>query len=596
MSRLKGKRERGKRILIVALLFSLVFSALVGRMVYLMAVNGSKYKSLALEQQTKSIAVPPIRGAILDINGQELALSMNIYRLDVDLNVLKKYLVVKKIPEEQADLQLSKILNIDKGKIKEILDDKDNKGNPLQFVSLKRKVEKKVVDNIKALKYSGIIISKDVERTYPNDNFLSHVMGHTNLDGNGVNGVELSYNNELAGVPGVKVVEADRESNELPYTEAVTVQPVNGKDLTLTIDERVQELAQKVAKETLAKNGAKSVSITIMNPKNGEIMAMANAPDYNLNIPYVEGKTSKEIQEIWKNRAISSAFEPGSIFKVITSAAALQNNAVTEKDRFISNGSIKVGDKLLYSDNKENYGIETFSDIIKNSDNVGFVKLGQMIGKANFYKFIELAGFGQKTNIDMPGEGTGIVKDLNNITPLDLATMAYGQGVAVTQIQYIAAFNAVANGGTWIKPHVMKDISHIENGKKVMDKQFSDLNEKTIMSKEKATQLRTYLERVVKEGTAVGTYIDGYHIAGKTGTANEVNSTNGGYNTGKYVSSFAGMAPASDPKVSLVITIEEPNASNYYAAQTAVPAARKLFLELFPIINMAPSNVGSAKK
>ncbi|MCB2339991.1 penicillin-binding protein 2 [Clostridium estertheticum] len=593
---MKGKRERGKRILIVALLFSLVFSALVGRMIYLMAINGSKYKSLALEQQTKSIAVPPIRGAILDINGQELALSMNIYRLDVDLNVLKKYLVVKKIPEEQANLQLSKILNIDKSKIKEILDDKDNKGNPLQFVSLKRKVEKKVVDNIKALKYSGIIISKDVDRTYPNDNFLSHVMGHTNLDGNGVNGVELSYNNELAGVPGVKVVEADRESNELPYTEAVTVQPVNGKDLTLTIDERVQELAQKVAKETLAKNGAKSVSITIMNPKNGEIMAMANAPDYNLNIPYVEGKTSKEIQEIWKNRAISSAFEPGSIFKVITSAAALQNNAVTEKDRFISNGSIKVGDKLLYSDNKENYGIETFSDIIKNSDNVGFVKLGQMIGKANFYKFIELAGFGQKTNIDMPGEGTGIVKDLNNITPLDLATMAYGQGVAVTQIQYIAAFNAVANGGTWIRPHVMKDISHIENGKKVIDKQFSNLNEKTIMDKEKATQLRTYLERVVKEGTAVGTYIDGYHIAGKTGTANEVNSTNGGYNTGKYVSSFAGMAPASDPKVSLVITIEEPNASNYYAAQTAVPAAHKLFLELFPIINMAPNNVGSTKK
>ncbi|WAG62907.1 penicillin-binding transpeptidase domain-containing protein [Clostridium estertheticum] len=593
---MKGKRERGKRILIVALLFSLVFSALVGRMVYLMAVNGSKYKSLALQQQTKNIAVPPIRGAILDRNGQELALSMNIYRLDVDLNVLKKYLVDKKIPEEQADLQLSKILNIDKNKIKEILDDKDSKGNPLQFVSLKRKVEKKVVDKIKALKYSGIIISKDVERTYPNDNFLSHVMGHTNLDGNGVNGVELSYNNELAGVPGVKVVETDRDSNELPYTEAVTVQPVNGKDLTLTIDERVQELAQKVAKETLAKNGAKSVSITIMNPKNGEIMAMANAPDYNLNIPYVEGKTSKETQEIWKNRAISSAFEPGSIFKVITSAAALQNNAVTDKDRFISNGSIKVGNKLLYSDNKENYGIETFSDIIKNSDNVGFVKLGQMIGKANFYKFIELAGFGQKTNVDMPGEGTGIVKDLNNITPIDLATMAYGQGVAVTQIQYIAAFNAVANGGTWITPHVMKDISHIENGKKVIEKQFSNLNEKTIMSKEKAAQLRTYLERVVKEGTAVGTYIDGYHIAGKTGTANKVNSIDGGYNTGKYVSSFAGMAPASDPKVSLVITIEEPNASNYYAAQTAVPAARKLFLELFPIINMAPSNVSSTKK
>nr|WP_246578246.1 penicillin-binding transpeptidase domain-containing protein [Clostridium frigoris] len=585
---MKEKKVRGKRILIVAVLFSLVFSALVGRMFYLMAVNGAKYKSLALEQQTKNIAVPPIRGSILDRNGQELAMSMNIYRLDVDLNVLKKYLVDKKIPEEQADLKLSKILNIDKSEVKKILDGKDSKGNPLQFVSLKRKVEKKVVDNIKALKYSGIIISKDVERIYPNDNFLSHVMGHTNLDGNGVNGVELSYNNELAGVPGVKVIETDRDSNELPYTEAVTVQPVDGKNITLTIDERIQELAQNVANETLAKNGAKSVSITIMNPKNGEIMAMANAPDYNLNIPYVEGKTSKETQEIWKNRAISNAFEPGSIFKVVTSAAALQNNAVTNKDRFVSNGSIKIGNKLLYSDNKENYGVETFSDIIKNSDNVGFVKLGQMIGKENFYKFIKLAGFGQKTNVDMPGEGTGLVKGLNNITPIDLATMAYGQGVAVTQIQYIAALNAVANGGTWITPHVMKDISHIENGKKVIDKQFSSLNERTIMSKEKAAQLRTYLERVVKEGTAVGTYIDGYHIAGKTGTANEVNSIDGGYKAGKYISSFAGMAPASDPKVSLVITIEEPNADNYYAAQTAVPAAYKLFLGLFPIINMAP--------
>ncbi|WP_298847071.1 penicillin-binding protein 2 [uncultured Clostridium sp.] len=593
---MKGKKVRGKRILIVALLFSLVFSALVGRMIYLMVVNGSKYKSLALEQQTKNIAVPPIRGAILDRNGQKLAISMNIYRLDVDLNVLKKYLVDKKIPEEEADLQLSKILNIDKSKVKKILDDKDSKGNPLQFVSLKRKVEQKIVDKIKTLRYSGIIISKDVERIYPNDNFLSHVMGHTNLDGNGVNGVELSYNNELAGVPGVKVVETDRDSNELPYTESVTVQPVDGKNLTLTINERIQEVVQNVAKETLAKNSAKSVSITIMNPQNGEIMAMANAPDYNLNEPYAGGKTSKEIQEIWKNRAISNAFEPGSIFKVMTAAAALKNNAVTDKDRFISNGSIKIGNKLLYSDNKENYGIENFSDIIKNSDNVGFVKLGQMIGKQNFYKFIQLAGFGQKTDIDMPGEGTGLVKDLSNITPIDLATMSYGQGVAVTQIQYIAAFNAVANGGTWIRPHVMKDIFYMENGKKVIDKQFSNLNERTIMSKEKAAQLRTYLERVVKEGTAVGTYMDGYHIAGKTGTANEVNITSGGYNTGKYVSSFAGMAPASNPKVSLVVTIEEPNSSNYYAAQTAVPAAKKLFTELFPIMNIVPDKMSSAKK
>ena len=589
-SGLKRKNIRRKRFFVVGLIFSLVFCALISRLVYIMAVNGSKYKSLELVQGTKNIEIPSIRGAILDRNGIQMALSMNIYRVDADLNVLKKYLVDKKIPKEDVEDKLSKILKVSNSEVKKILDTKDSKGNPLQFISVKRKVEKPAVDAIIALKYKGIIISKDVERIYPNDSFLSHVIGHTNLNGTGVSGVEFSYNSELSGLPGVKVVEMDRDSNELPYTEAVTVAPIDGKNLTLTIDSRIQDLAERVAKETLNENGAKSVSITIMNPNNGEVLAMANVPDYNLNNPYAEGKSNEESQEAWKNTAISNVFEPGSIFKVIIAAAALQNNAVTDNDRFVSNGSIKVGNRTLYSDKKEDYGVETFSDIIKNSDNVGFVRLGQMIGKDNLYKFTQKSGFGQKTGIDLPGEGTGLIKDLKSITPLDLATMSYGQGIAVTQVQYIAAFNAVANGGTWIKPHVMEQISHNVAGKKVVDEQFDAFNKRNIMSKEKAAKLRTYLETVVKEGTAIGTYMKGYHIAGKTGTANEVNTTNGGYDSGKYVSSFVGMAPAKNPKVSLIVTIDEPNSSKYYAAQTAVPAAKKLFSELFTILNMAPDN------
>ena len=332
-----------------------------------------------------------------------------------------------------------------------------------------------------------------------------------------------------------------------------------------------------------------------MNPQNGEVLAMASTPDYNLNKPYAEGKTDSEIQETWKNGAISNMFEPGSIFKVITAAAALQNNVVSDQDRFVSDGSIKVGNTTLYNDNKEDYGIETFSDIIKNSDNVGFVKLGQKIGKENLYKFIKEANFGQKTGIDLPGESTGLIKDLKSIEPVDLATMSYGQGIAVSQVQYIAAFNAIANGGTWIRPHVMKEISHMVNGKKVVDKQYDNLGKKTIISSEKAAQLRTYLENVVKEGTAMDTYMKGYHIAGKTGTANKVNSTTGGYESGKYIASFAGMAPANNPKVTLVVTIEEPNSGKYYAAQTAVPAARKLFSELFTILNISPDNVSDIR-
>ena len=588
MNQLKGKKATGKRILALGISFSIVFIALVCRMSYLMIFNGQNYKQLALKQSTKTIEIPPKRGAILSRNGTELALSIDVYKIDVDLNVFEKHLADKKISKEQATYQLSQKLSVKESEVKKILSSKDSKGNLLRFVSLKRKVEQKAIDAIKTLKYKGIIISTDVKRMYPNDSFLSHVIGHTNFKGDGVNGVELSYNNKLAGIHGVKVVEIDRNSNDLPYTEAITVKPVDGNDLTLTIDERIQELAEKVAKETLTQNSAKSVSITIMDPNNGEILAMANTPSYNLNKPYAEGKTDKEIQETWKNRAISNVFEPGSIFKVMTAAAALENNVVNNHDIFVNNGSIKVGNKRLYNDNKEVYGVETLSDIIKNSDNVGFIQLGQKIGKENLYKFAENAGFGQRTDIDLPGESTGLLKDLENIKPVDLATMSYGQGVAVTQVQYIAAFNAVANGGTWIRPHVMKEISNVVNGKKVVDKKYDSLSKRTIMSKEKTAQLRTYLERVVKEGTAVSTYINGYHIAGKTGTANKVNSTTGGYYSGKYISSFVGMVPANNPKVTLIVTVEEPSPEKYYAAQTAVPAARKLFSGLFTILNISP--------
>ena len=587
---LKRKKARKKRILVIGTVFFIVFMALVSRLIYLMVINGENYKQLALKQWTKTIKTAPKRGVILSKNGSELASSADVYRVDVDLNVYKKYLGDKKIPEEQATQQLSQKLNIKTSEVEKILNSKDSKGKLLQFVLLKRKVEEDMIDTIKALKYKGIIISRDVERLYPNSSFLSHVIGHTNSVGDGVSGVEQSYNKELAGVPGIKVTEVDRDNNELPYREATVVQPINGKDLTLTIDERIQELAEKVAKETLTINSARSVSITIMDPQNGEILAMANTPGYNLNKPFAEGKTDGEIQETWKNRAISNVFEPGSIFKVITAAAALQNNVVKDEERFVSDGSIKVGNTTLYNDNKESYDVETFPDIIKNSDNVAFVKLGQKIRKEKLYKFVKEANFGQKTGIDLPGESIGLIKDLKNIQPVDLATMSYGQGVAVSQLQYIAAFNAVANGGTWIRPHVMKEISHMVNGKKVLDKKYVNLGKKTITSNEKAAQLRTYLENVVKDGTATDTYMKGYHIAGKTGTANVVNSTTGGYEPGKYIASFAGMAPADNPKVTLIVTIEEPNSSKYYAAQTAVPAARKLFSGIFTILNISPDN------
>jgi stage V sporulation protein D (sporulation-specific penicillin-binding protein) len=590
---LKKKKRRNIRFFLMGTVFSLLLIALVGRLIYITGVKGAEYKKKAIGQWTRTIEIAPKRGTILDRNGSELAISVQVYRVDADLMAFKQYLADKKILEDQAASGVAKALDMDKEKVKNLLDSKDDKGKPLQFIALKRQVEKKAADAVKALKYYGLMVSQDEIRVYPNGSFLSHVIGHANLAGEGVNGVELNYNKELEGTPGSKVLEADRANNELADTESLLVQPVNGKDLTLTIDTRIQALAERVANETLKETSAKSVNITIMDPSNGEILAMVNTPAYDLNKPNAVGKTNDQIQEVWKNGAVSDVFEPGSIFKVITAAAGLQTNSVTDKDRFNSTGSIKVANRTLYNDKKEANGILDLAGIIQHSDNVGFIQLGQKIGKDKLYEFVYNAGFGQKTGVDLPGESNGIMRGLKDIGPVELATMSYGQGIAVTQVQYLAAFNAVANGGTWIRPHVMKEISHETDDKKVVDKQYDNLGQKNTMSEEKAAQLRNYLEEVVNKGTATATFMEGYHIAGKTGTANKVNTDNGGYEEKKYVSSFAGMAPANNPKVTLIVTVKEPSPDKYYASQTAVPAAQKLFSELFTILNIAPDSESS---
>jgi Cell division protein FtsI/penicillin-binding protein 2 len=283
---------------------------------------------------------------------------------------------------------------------------------------------------------------------------------------------------------------------------------------------------------------------------------------------------------------VENVFEPGSIFKVITSAAAMENNTVSDNDKFNDPGSIKVANTVIYDDDKMNHGMQSLSDIIKNSSNVGFIQLAQKLGKEKLYSFSKLMGFGQKSGVDLPGESTGILKELKNIGPVELATMSFGHGIALTQVQYMAAFNAVANGGTWIKPHVMKQIVHKDGDKQVVDEEFNDYDKKPMMSSANAAKLRTYLERVVTEGTATATYMEGYHIAGKTGTAEKVDTVKGGYEEGNYVSSFAGMAPASDPVVTIIVTVDKPDSSNYFAAGTAVPVAKELFTGISNYINI----------
>ena len=556
----------------------MLFFLLVCRMCYVMIYNSPKLKSMAIAQWTSDVKIDAKRGRILDRGGNELAISANVYRIDLDMNTLRDTMEEKKISEDKISEELAEALSMDKKEVSKIMKKTLPGGLPIASATLKRRVEKAEADKVRNLNLNGVLVSADTKRYYPNNNFLAQVIGHTNSDGVGLTGVELYYNKELAGTPGRRIAELDRKSKELPYTISEFTKPVDGKDIVLTIDEMIQYFAEKSAEQALKDYNAKAVSITIMNPKNGEILAMANKPDYNPNSPWVDNKSYAELQNIWRNRAVSDTFEPGSIFKVITAQTALETNSVSDSDKFTCNGSINIGNRVIHCWVSAGHGVQSFPDIIKNSCNIGFAELGKKIGKEKLNDYIQKFGFGQKTGVDLPGEAKGIVKKTENISDVDLATISFGQTDTVSAVQYLRAFNAVANGGTLITPHVMKEIEHYDenSSKEVIDKKY-DLagNSKKFLDSSKTAKLRSYLERVVTEGSGKGTFIEGYHIAGKTGTAQKAGV--GGYQSGKYVSSFAGMAPSNDPKVTILISIDEPDPSTYYASQTAVPTAKQVF-------------------
>lgn len=570
-----------RRMLGVFCILLLLFFGLVGRLSYLTIVKSYEYKSIAENQWTSDVKIEARRGKILDRYGHELAVSANVYRVDLDMNTLRKTQEKNNLTDEDVAVKLSGALNMEKDEVLKILHKKLPSGLPIGSATLKRRIEKEDADKARDLKINGVIVSPDTKRYYPNNNFLAHVLGHTRSDGEGLTGVELTYNKYLAGIPGVKISETDNKSQDLPYTISEYTRPVPGKDVVLTIDDMIQHFCEKSAEQALKDNKAKAVTIIAMNPKNGEILAIANKPDYNPNSPWVEGKTFNELQKDWRNRAVSDTFEPGSIFKVITATAAMEEKVIDEETYQITcNGSTTIGNRTIHCWKRTGHGTESFVDILKNSCNVGFMDLGRKLGAEKLNKYIQRFGFGKKTNIDLPGEASGIIKKTENISETDLATISFGQTNTLTGIQYITALNAIANGGTWIKPHVMKEIVHYDNnGQKIVDEKFDDYEKKQVADKEVVDRLRGYLEKVVSEGGGSKAFVEGYNIAGKTGTAQKV--IDGRYASGKYIASFGGMAPAEDPKITIFISIDEPDPSNYYAGQIAAPVAKQVFTDIF---------------
>lgn len=595
---MKAKKKNKKikfnegRVLAFLLAIVILFLVLVGRLLYISIFRSKDYKAMAEEQWTNEIQIDARRGRILDRNNRELAVTANVFRVDLDLITLRKYIDKKDTDNIEIAKLLAEALEMDEEKVLSRIELTYPSGNPANSATLIRRVEKEKADKVKALDINGVIVSEDTKRYYPNGDFLSHTLGTTNADGEGLSGLELYYNEELMGIPGVRVSEVSGNSASNPYSETSFTPPVDGKDMTLTIDENIQYFVEKVAEDALKKHNADSVSIAVMNPNNGEILGMVNKPGFNPNNPYegseaFNGKDeSAKLQNMWRNTIVSDSFEPGSIFKIITSIAAIEENIAGKDEVYYCDGSLNVAGRNIKCWKPGGHGVQNFNQTLENSCNVAFMEMGAKLGAEKLNEYIKLFGFGTQSGIDLPGEATGIVKNVEDINAVDLATISFGQTNTMNGIQFMTALNAVANGGDLIQPHIMKELSHKDgNGTKIIDEVFVPKIQENIVDEKSTMRVKEALESTVSKGSSKDAGIEGIKVAGKTGTAEKVDPETGTYGAG-YIASFAGFAPYDNPQVSLIVIIDNPKNGEHFGGIVAAPFAGELFNNIFNYISL----------
>lgn len=595
---MKAKKKNKKiklnegRVLAFLLAIVILFLVLVGRLLYIGIFRSKDYKAMAEEQWTNEIQIDARRGRILDRNNRELAVTANVFRVDLDLITLRKYIDKKDTDNIEIAKLLAEALEMDEEKVLSRIELTYPSGNPANSATLIRRIEKEKADKVKELDIKGVIVSEDTKRYYPNGDFLSHTLGTTNADGEGLSGLELYYNEELMGIPGVRVSEVSGNNTSNPYSETSFTPPVDGKDMTLTIDENIQYFVEKVAEDALKKHNADSVSIAVMNPNNGEILGMVNKPGFNPNNPYegseaFKGKDeSAKLQNMWRNTIVSDSFEPGSIFKIITSIAAIEENIAGKDEVYYCDGSLNVAGKNIRCWKPGGHGVQNFNQTLENSCNVAFMEMGAKLGAEKLNEYIKLFGFGTQSGIDLPGEATGIVKNVEDISAVDLATISFGQTNTMNGIQFMTALNAVANGGDLIQPHIMKELSHKDdNGTKIIDEVFVPKIQENIVDEKSTMRVKAALESTVSNGSSKDAGIEGIKVAGKTGTAEKVDPETGTYGAG-YIASFAGFAPYDNPQVSLIVIIDNPKNGEHFGGIVAAPFAGELFNNIFNYISL----------
>lgn len=546
-------------------------TAMIGRIAWIQFVNGEKLLAKARNQlgDYKEIQTP--RGTIYDRNGRELAVSLmakSLYASPDEINQDPQWIADLLAPVLKMPVEAIKSRLMTGGSfiwIKRTLD-----------IELAEKVQKIIQEN----RVRGLHFLEESKRYYPNDYLAAHVLGFVGTDDVGLNGIETTLDRQIKG----KLIRRriDTDSYGMPIFDSVFSfsQNSQSKSVYLTIDSTIQFIVEKSLEQAMAATKAQAGTIIVMNPKTGEILAMACRPNYNPNEFYNFQPQS------WKNRAVSVLYEPGSTFKTVVAAAALQEGVVTPQEKFIDRGYVEVSGRKIQNWSRESYGSISFEDIIKQSINTGFVQIGLKLGAARMNRYAELFGFGQVTDIELPGEESGILFKTEKMRDSDVATMAIGQSIAVTPLQLLTAVSAIANDGVLMRPYIIKEIAN-SDGKP--GSVTSPQPVRQVITKETAETLIHLLEKVINQGGGKKAKVEGYHFAGKTGTAQKASSTDAGYQAGKYIASFVGFGPTDNPQLAALIVLDSPRGT-YYGGQIAAPVFRQVMTQVVRYLNIPPNS------
>jgi len=558
-------RKRDYRVRIY-LPFFLLFMALIileARLYDLQILNHQKFFRQASKEQVRLVEISPKRGSIYDRNLEKLAVNIPSYSLYARPGKISHS---KKVARELSPILRMKVSNL----TKELRQKK-------VFVWLKRKLSLAQKKRIEALGLKGVGFVEESKRFYPQGELASSLLGFAGVDNQGLAGVELSYNSELQGEAGHFWIKEDALGYEIPFAKDTLQALVPGKNLVLTLDNIIQSMVEQELSLTLKKTKAKSVEAFFMDPQTGEILALANKPDYDPNYYSNYSPLTR------KNRVVQSLYEPGSSFKPFTVSALLQEGLTDLNEKIYCGESIRVANHLFHDWKNFDQNL-SFIQIVQNSSNVGVIKLTSRIEKEKFYEYIRLFGFGSRTGVDLPGEGKGIVRSPSDWSLTDQPAISIGQGIAVTPVQMVTALSALINGGNLLRPYVVKYVSS-SDGKII--KENRPLVIRRVCSESLSQTIKSLLEGVVEEGTGKSAKVTGYSLGGKTGTAQIPASNGRGYLSHKYIASFMGFAPVDSPRIAGIVIIKEPTGA-YYGGEVAAPLFRRIMKRVLPYLNILP--------